>query len=96
MKKVILLILVVMVSMTLVSCKQQGTSESETQKRVSETLSIAQQYKSAYETKSAEKYLALFSDDGKFTDYGGPRFGTLDIKDQKDDAYEVFAKKEFE
>jgi len=95
-KKVILLVLVVMISMTLVSCKQQGTSESETQKRVSEVLSIAQQYKSAYETKSAEKYLALFSDDGEYTDYGFPGFGTWDIRFLKDEVYETFAEKEFE
>jgi outer membrane lipoprotein-sorting protein len=96
MKKFVLLVLVVMISLTSISCKQQETSESETQKRVSEALSLAQQYKSAYETKSAEKYLALFSDDGEYTDYGYPGFGTWDIKLLKGEVYETFAEKEFE
>ncbi|MHB8071665.1 MAG: nuclear transport factor 2 family protein [Candidatus Cryosericum sp.] len=96
MKRTVLLVLVAMISFSLVSCRQQETSETETQKRISEALSLAQQYSSAYETKSAEKYLALFSDDGKYTDYGNPGFGTWNIKLLEHEVYGTFARKEVE
>lgn len=96
MKRTVLLVLVAMISLSLVSCGQQETGETETQKRISETLSLVQQYKSAYETKSGEKYLALFSDDGKYTDYGYPDFGTRNVKLLEHEVYATFARKQVE